>query len=112
MAIANISFALFAGLFSILSPCVLPLVPVVLGTAVAEHKLAPAAGYWTRAFLYGDRALRRHHWLHHRARRRSVSYGWSNHAYGRRSPTRDSEVASAGGARGRSVEQLGRAKVW
>src|SRR6266550_114204 len=44
MAIANISFALFAGLFSILSPCVLPLVPVVLGTAVAEHKLAPVGG--------------------------------------------------------------------
>jgi cytochrome c biogenesis protein CcdA len=41
MEYANIPLALFAGLFSILSPCVLPLVPVVLGTALSEHKLGP-----------------------------------------------------------------------
>jgi cytochrome c biogenesis protein CcdA len=34
-------FALLAGTLSILSPCVLPLVPVVLAGAVAEHRLAP-----------------------------------------------------------------------
>src|SRR5260370_35359221 len=40
---ANVVLALFAGLFSILSPCVLPLVPIVLGTAVSEHRLGPLA---------------------------------------------------------------------
>jgi len=35
--------AFAAGLLSILSPCVLPLVPVVLGAAVTEHRLGPAA---------------------------------------------------------------------
>lgn len=33
----------FAGVLSILSPCVLPLVPVVLTGAIAEHRLAPLA---------------------------------------------------------------------
>lgn len=33
--------ALLAGILSILSPCVLPLVPVVLAGAVAEHRFAP-----------------------------------------------------------------------
>lgn len=33
--------AFLAGVLSILSPCVLPLVPVVLAGAVAEHRLAP-----------------------------------------------------------------------
>jgi cytochrome c-type biogenesis protein len=35
--------ALLAGILSILSPCVLPLLPVVLTGAVAEHRLAPLA---------------------------------------------------------------------
>ncbi|MCA0046216.1 cytochrome c biogenesis CcdA family protein [Mesorhizobium sp. B283B1A] len=35
--------ALLAGVLSILSPCVLPLLPVVLTGAVAEHRLAPLA---------------------------------------------------------------------
>lgn len=43
MDYANVVLALFAGLFSILSPCVLPLVPIVLGTAVSEHRLGPLA---------------------------------------------------------------------
>jgi len=43
MDYANIPLALFAGLFSILSPCVLPLAPIVLGTAVSEHRLGPLA---------------------------------------------------------------------
>lgn len=35
--------ALLAGILSILSPCVLPLVPIVLAGAVAQHRLAPLA---------------------------------------------------------------------
>ncbi len=35
--------ALLAGVLSILSPCVLPLLPIVLTGAVAEHRLAPVA---------------------------------------------------------------------
>ncbi|MEF2552301.1 cytochrome c biogenesis CcdA family protein [Aurantimonas sp. A2-1-M11] len=35
--------ALLAGVLSTLSPCVLPLLPVVLGTAVSQHRLGPAA---------------------------------------------------------------------
>lgn len=42
MEFISIPIALGAGLFSILSPCVLPLVPVVLGAAVAENKYGPA----------------------------------------------------------------------
>lgn len=38
-----IFFAFVAGLLSILSPCVLPLVPIVLGTALSEHRLGPIA---------------------------------------------------------------------
>jgi cytochrome c-type biogenesis protein len=32
-----------AGVLSILSPCVLPLLPIVLGTAASEHRMGPAA---------------------------------------------------------------------
>lgn len=35
--------AFLAGLLSTLSPCVLPIVPVVIGAAVAEHRLGPVA---------------------------------------------------------------------
>jgi cytochrome c biogenesis protein CcdA len=38
-----IGFAFLAGLLSILSPCVLPLVPIVLGTALSRHRLGPLA---------------------------------------------------------------------
>ncbi len=38
-----IFFAFVAGVLSILSPCVLPLLPIVLGTALAEHRLGPVA---------------------------------------------------------------------
>ena len=41
--LATIGFALLAGIFSTLSPCVLPLVPLVLGAAVSEHRFGPAA---------------------------------------------------------------------
>jgi cytochrome c-type biogenesis protein len=38
-----LGLAFLAGLLSVLSPCVLPLLPIVLGSAAAEHRLAPAA---------------------------------------------------------------------
>lgn len=37
------TLAFLAGLVSIFSPCVLPLLPVVLGTAVSHHRLGPVA---------------------------------------------------------------------
>jgi cytochrome c biogenesis protein CcdA len=40
---ATVAFAFLAGLVSILSPCVLPLVPIVLGAAASRHRLGPAA---------------------------------------------------------------------
>jgi len=36
-------FAFLAGALSILSPCVLPIVPIVFGAAMARHRWAPAA---------------------------------------------------------------------
>ncbi|ANY81287.1 cytochrome C biogenesis protein [Microvirga ossetica] len=39
----GIGLALAAGILSTLSPCVLPLLPIVLGAAVSEHRLGPAA---------------------------------------------------------------------
>jgi cytochrome c-type biogenesis protein len=41
--IGTLTLALFAGVLSVLSPCVLPLLPIVLGTAQSEHRLGPAA---------------------------------------------------------------------
>ena len=35
--------AILAGLLSSLSPCVLPLLPIVFGTALSEHRYGPAA---------------------------------------------------------------------
>nr|WP_210179637.1 cytochrome c biogenesis protein CcdA [Bosea sp. PAMC 26642] len=37
------ALALLAGLLSTLSPCVLPLLPIVLGTAVSQHRFGPVA---------------------------------------------------------------------
>jgi len=39
----GIGLALLAGLLSTLSPCVLPLVPIVIGTALGEHRFGPLA---------------------------------------------------------------------
>ena len=39
----SLVLAFLAGVFSTLSPCVLPLLPVVLGTAVSESRYGPAA---------------------------------------------------------------------
>ncbi|TPQ49567.1 cytochrome C biogenesis protein [Prosthecomicrobium hirschii] len=41
--VASILLAGLAGLLSILSPCVLPLVPIVLGAAASEHRHGPLA---------------------------------------------------------------------
>lgn len=41
--LATLALAALAGVLSILSPCVLPLLPIVLGAAAAEHRWAPAA---------------------------------------------------------------------
>ena len=42
MHLATLGLAFLAGLLSILSPCVLPLLPLVLGAAATEHKWGPA----------------------------------------------------------------------
>lgn len=39
----GIALALLAGLLSTLSPCVLPLLPIVVGTALGEHRYGPVA---------------------------------------------------------------------
>ncbi len=39
--IASIGFAFLAGIVSILSPCVLPILPIVLGGAASEHRRGP-----------------------------------------------------------------------
>src|SRR5262249_55807574 len=43
MTLGSIAFAFLAGVLSTLSPCVLPLLPAILGPAVREHRLGPAA---------------------------------------------------------------------
>lgn len=41
--VSTLGLAFFAGILSVLSPCVLPLLPLVLGAAASEHHLGPAA---------------------------------------------------------------------
>lgn len=43
MGAGAILLAFAAGILSILSPCVLPIVPIVLGAAASEHRWGPAA---------------------------------------------------------------------
>ncbi len=43
MATSAPLLAFLAGIVSLLSPCVLPLVPIVLGTAASQHRAGPAA---------------------------------------------------------------------
>ena len=43
MAFGTLGLAFLAGLLSVLSPCVLPLLPIVLGTAASEHRGGPFA---------------------------------------------------------------------
>jgi len=39
----SLGLAFLAGVLTILSPCVLPLLPLILASAAAEHRFAPAA---------------------------------------------------------------------
>ena len=41
--IASLGLAFLAGVLSVLSPCVLPILPIVLGAATSRHRLGPAA---------------------------------------------------------------------
>jgi cytochrome c-type biogenesis protein len=43
MSIVGLGLAFLAGVLSILSPCVLPLLPIVLGAAASEHRRGPVA---------------------------------------------------------------------
>lgn len=43
MTFATLGLALLAGILSTLSPCVLPLLPIVLGTAASRHRFGPLA---------------------------------------------------------------------
>lgn len=43
MVLGSLGLAFLAGLLSILSPCVLPLLPIVLGSAATEHRFGPLA---------------------------------------------------------------------
>jgi len=43
MSITTIGLSFLAGVLSVLSPCVLPLLPIVLGTAASESRLGPVA---------------------------------------------------------------------
>jgi cytochrome c-type biogenesis protein len=43
MTIGGVFLAFLAGVVSILSPCVLPILPIVLGAAASEHRWGPAA---------------------------------------------------------------------
>jgi cytochrome c biogenesis protein CcdA len=41
--IASFGLAFLAGMLSVFSPCVLPLLPIVFGTAAGEHRFGPVA---------------------------------------------------------------------
>lgn len=43
MTVGALTLAFVAGVLSILSPCVLPVLPIVLGAAASEHRWGPAA---------------------------------------------------------------------
>ena len=54
----DLALALAAGALSTLSPCVLPLLPVVAGAALDRHRLGPAAlaGGLAASFAVGGRS--------------------------------------------------------
>jgi cytochrome c-type biogenesis protein len=43
MGIGSVAGAFVAGVLTVLSPCVLPILPIVLGAAASERKYGPAA---------------------------------------------------------------------
>ena len=69
MLLGSALFALLAGILSTLSPCVLPLLPIILVTAVSEHRLGPARPrLGAGAVVRRHRHVHRHHRLRHRPR--------------------------------------------
>ena len=56
MAFGTLGLAFLAGFLSILSPCVLPLLPIVLGAAASEHRGGPVvlAGGVALSFANSD----------------------------------------------------------
>jgi thiol:disulfide interchange protein len=62
--LATLGLAFLAGALSTLSPCVLPLLPLVIGAAAAAHRLGPlalGAGLASFSGAGSDRRRRRHH---------------------------------------------------
>ena len=43
LGIGSIVFAFIAGILSTLSPCVIPILPIVIGSALNEHRFGPFA---------------------------------------------------------------------
>jgi len=41
MTVGSLALAFVAGVLSILSPCVLPILPIILGAAASEHRWGP-----------------------------------------------------------------------
>jgi cytochrome c biogenesis protein CcdA len=41
--IATLGLAFLAGILTVMSPCVVPLLPIIFGTAASEHRLGPIA---------------------------------------------------------------------
>lgn len=57
MAPGSLVVALVAGILSVLSPCVLPILPVVLGSAAAKHRFGPVALAAGVAFAFAGLGL-------------------------------------------------------
>ena len=73
--LASYSLALLAGLLSTLSPCVLPIVPILLGSAMNAHRRAPIALAAGLAISYATIGTAR---LHGPALR----LNWTRNSYG------------------------------
>src|SRR5262245_9557011 len=43
MTAGALGLAFLAGILTVLSPCVLPLLPIILGAAASQHRLGPLA---------------------------------------------------------------------
>ena len=73
---ATTALAFLAGILSTLSPCVLPLLPIVVGSALSEHRAGPLAlASGVGVVVRRDRSHRRDCRLCDRTRRRRVPHG-------------------------------------
>ncbi len=73
MSLGAPALAFAAGVLTVFSPCVLPILPIVLGAAAAEHRWGPAAlAASSSGFFRGYWAVRSDHWLFDRAQHRTV----------------------------------------